>query len=238
LEAKAKLVGDICDAFNNAMLQMLKWLMVISPIGIASLIAEAVFSVENLSSSIEMILILALITTASIVVYVTAVLSALYWLFTFQNPFHKYVDFFETSFLAFATNMQYACMQKAIECCEQKLGVDSRITRFCIPFYTTLQSTGSCIFILISCVFLAKFDGHQLNAQSYLVISVMSIFLSLSKPSVPYISNAMILIVLKFVGINSPNIALLYPFDWFIVRYLYFYIRQAFYRLSPECLLK
>lgn len=192
--------------------------MVLSPIGVASLIIEAIFSVENLSQSIKMISIHSLITTLLILFYATFALSAIYWTFTRKNPFSKYSYFFETSLLGFATSSGYACMSKAIECCEKKLDIDPRIAKFCIPFYTTLESASSCIFILMSCVFLAKLDGHELNVHSYIVIFLLSILLSLSMPAVPYASNFLILIILKVVGVGEPNIAVLFPLEWFMDR--------------------
>ena len=58
--------------------------------------------------------------------------------------------------LAFASTSGAVCIHKSIDICENKLKMDSRLSRFTIPFFTTLQGDGSSIFIVMACAFLTN----------------------------------------------------------------------------------
>lgn len=56
-----------------------------------------------------------------------------------SNPFIYYFHFIEPAIIAAATTSGYVAMQTGIEVCERKLNMDTRISRFSIPFFVTLE---------------------------------------------------------------------------------------------------
>ena len=190
----------------------------LAPIGIASLIIEAILSVEDLGESFKQIGVFAGLCVGVLLFYGVVVLGLLVFAFTRQNPVKYYYYFLEPMLLAFASTSGAVCMQKNIDICDNKIKMDQRMSRFTIPFYTTLQADGSSIFIVMSCAFLANFYNVELSVGDYFVIIIMTSILCLCLPSVPSSSIVTILVVLNAINYSYLNIALLYTVEWLLDR--------------------
>lgn len=61
-------------------------------------------------------------------------------------------------------------MPEMMHCCEQKLRIDKRVTRFVIPFSVTLSANGSAVFIACACLFIANLTDNTPGASEILTI--------------------------------------------------------------------
>ncbi|CAF0783862.1 unnamed protein product [Brachionus calyciflorus] len=218
LDKKAELFREFFKACNDVVILVLRWLILIAPIGITSLIIEAIYDVDDLGDSFKRIGLFAGLCVAALLLYAIVVLGGMVWLFTRKNPFKYYYSFLEPMLLAFASTSGAVCIHKSIDICENDLKIDSRLSRFTIPFYTTLQGDGSSIFIVMACAFLADYGGVELTAGDYVVIILMTSILCLCLPSVPSSSIVTILVVLNAVNYTDVNIAILYTVEWLLDR--------------------
>ncbi len=224
LDQKVQIFKDFFKAANDIVIQVLKWLILLAPIGIASLIIEAMLEINDLAESFKSIGLFTGLCVAALLFYGVVELAALLFIFTRTNPFKYYYFFLEPMLLAFASTSGAVCIHKSLDICENKVKMDSRIARFGIPFYTTLQADGSAIFIVMSCAFLANFSGVNLTAGDYAVVIIMTCILCLCLPSVPSSSIITILVVLNAINVTSTNIVILYTVEWLLdrMRYLFF----------------
>ena len=134
-----KLVRDFFRSLYDCSLLSLTWLIKLAPLGICSLIIEAVFEIEDFGTSVRQIAIFALVCTISIVTYGSVFLIAIFMIIVRKNPIKYFYYFIEPVLIAFATTSGYVCIQKTIEVCENKLNMDSRIYQFCVPFFTIIE---------------------------------------------------------------------------------------------------
>jgi Na+/H+-dicarboxylate symporter len=109
-------------------------------------------------------------------------------------------------------------MHKSLEICENKLKIDKSISRFTIPFFTTLQADGSAIFIVISTIFLANYSNFTLNTIDYVIVLIETSILCTCLPSIPSSSIVTILVVLNSINLNGSNLAILYTVEWLLDR--------------------
>jgi Na+/H+-dicarboxylate symporter len=218
LDTKVQVFKDFFKAANDIVILVLRWLILFAPIGIASLIIDAILDVDNLADSFKSIGLFTGLCVAAILFYGIVELALLLFLFTRTNPLKYYYFFLEPMLLAFASTSGAVCIHKSLDICENKIKIDSRIARFGIPFYTTLQADGSAIFIVMSCAFLANYSNRELSAGDFAVIIIMTCILCLCLPSVPSASIITILVVLNAVNFTSPNIAILYTVEWLLDR--------------------
>lgn len=179
LGKKVQIFQDFIRSFNDVIILCLTWLIMLAPAGVSSLIIEAVLEIEEFGSSFKRLGIFTLICSISLIFYSTIVVSLLFIIVVRKNPIKYYVHFSEPALFAFATTSGYVCIQKGIEVCEKKIGMDPRISRFSIPFFSILERSGSSIFIIISCVFLAIYSGRTLEAGDYATIMIMTNILCL-----------------------------------------------------------
>lgn len=218
LDTKVTIFRQFFQSANEVVIYCLSWIIIFSPIGIASLIIEAILEVENVEESFKKIGIFAAVCSATLIFYGLVVLSLLVFIFTRHNPFKYYLHFIEPALLAAASTSGAVCMFKSLEVCEQTLKMDKRISRFAISFYTALQADGSAIFIVMATNFLATYTNSSLSTTDYVVILIETGILCICLPSVPSSSIVTILVVLNTINISNLNIALLYTVEWLLDR--------------------
>jgi Na+/H+-dicarboxylate symporter len=73
-------------------------------------------------------------------------------------------------------------MHKSMNICEEKLNISPTVARFSIPFFTTLKSDGSIMFITVATIFLAKYNNYMIEFQQYILILFMTCTICLSSP--------------------------------------------------------
>lgn len=141
-KVESLIVRDLFSSFNDCILLSLNWIIHLAPIGIASLVIDACFEMNDFGSSFKRIGIFALVCSISIITYGTLVQIIILFIFMRgikSKPFIYYFHFIEPAIIAAATTSGYVTMQTAIEVCERKLNMDTRISRFSIPFFVTLE---------------------------------------------------------------------------------------------------
>ena len=215
---KAKAFREFIVSLNDIVISILRWLIMFAPIGIASLIIEAVLDIEDFGESFKQIGLFAGICCGALIFYTVVCLTLLLVIFLRTNPLKYYFFFAEPMLLAFASTSGAVCISKCLTICETKVKMDNRLAKFTIPFYITLHADGSAIFITLACIFLANFNGITFNAGEYAIIIITTSFLCLSLPSVPSSSIVTILVVLNSFNLSYLNIAILYTVEWLLDR--------------------
>ena len=218
LDKRAEMFREFFRSCNDVVILVLRWLILVAPLGIASLIIEAIYEVDDLGESFKKIGLFTGLCIVALLFYGFFVLALMVFVFTRKNPFKYYLSFLEPMLLAFASTSGAVCIHKSIDICENELEIDSRMARFTIPFYTTLQGDGSSIFIVMACAFLSNYFGFELTAGDYIVIIIMTSILCLCLPSVPSSSIVTILVVLNAINFTEVNIAILYTVEWLLDR--------------------
>ncbi|CAF0839512.1 unnamed protein product [Brachionus calyciflorus] len=219
LDKKAEIFREFFKACNDVVILALRCLILTVPIGVVSLIIKAIYEIEDLGKSFKKICLFAGLCIGALLFYSIVILGLMLFLFMRKNPFRFYYKFLDSMLLAFATTSATVCIHKSIDICENDLKIDSRLTRFAVPLYTTLKADGSTIFIVMSCVFLANYAGVELNASDYGVIVLMTTILCSCIPSVPSASIVTILVVLNSINFTNSNIAVLYTVEWLLDRF-------------------
>jgi Na+/H+-dicarboxylate symporter len=149
LEERAALFRQLFKSCNDVILLALRWLIKIVPLGIASLIVQAVFEVQDVAASLAKIALFTGVCLACLVFYGGGVLALILFAFTRANPFKFYLSFVEPAMIAFCSTSEAVCIQKCMDICEEKIGIDPRLAKFSIPFYVALQKSGMIFFFFV-----------------------------------------------------------------------------------------
>jgi Na+/H+-dicarboxylate symporter len=142
LEERARLFRELFHSANDVVILSLHWLILCAPVGIASLIVDAVFSIGDVSDSFRQIGLFAGLCVVALLIYGVLVLGAMLFVFTRRNPLRYYLLFAEPALLAFASTSGAVCIHKSLEVCDDKVKMDPRLSKFTIPFFTALQADG------------------------------------------------------------------------------------------------
>lgn len=115
--------------------------------------------------------------------------------------------------LAFSTSSSAATLPVTMECVEDNLGVDKKISSFVLPIGATVNMDGTSLYQAVAVVFLAQFHMIDLDLSQQLTIVFTATLASIGSAAVPSAGLVMLIIVLQSVGLNPAWIAIILPVD-------------------------
>lgn len=115
--------------------------------------------------------------------------------------------------LAFSTSSSAATLPVTMECVEDNMGVDNKITSFVLPIGATVNMDGTCLYQAVAVVFLAQLHMIDLTLGQQLTIVLTATLASIGSAAVPSAGLVMLIIVLQSVGLNPAWIAIILPVD-------------------------
>ena len=115
--------------------------------------------------------------------------------------------------LAFSTSSSAATLPVTMECVEDNLGVDKKVTSFVLPIGATVNMDGTCLYQAVAVVFLAQLHMIDLTLGQQLTIVLTATLASIGSAAVPSAGLVMLIIVLESVGLNPAWIAIIFPVD-------------------------
>ena len=115
--------------------------------------------------------------------------------------------------LAFSTGSSMATMPVTLKTAEEDLKIDSRVSKFVIPFGTTVNMDGTALYQVIAVFFLAQLFSIELSLISIFVIIVTTLLASIGTPAIPGAGVIVLSTILVTVGIPPIGIILLISVD-------------------------
>ena len=113
------------------------------------------------------------------------------------NPLKFYRDFEPTLFTAFTIASSAAVIPTSLECCN-KAGVSKKVSNFVIPLGATINMNGSCIVLIVTCLFIARCYNVAITANTLLLLAFMILLFSMAAPGVP---GSLIVMLASLLGI-------------------------------------
>ncbi|XP_076454161.1 excitatory amino acid transporter-like [Babylonia areolata] len=221
----ANRLGERADIFvrffsvlTDIVLTVLRWFFWTSPVGVTSLIAQAIAGIEDLQDSFSKLGLFVMVVVVGVLVLQLGVLSLLLLLLTRRNPLLFHGSILRPYFLSFAATSTAVAIPEMIYCCEVKNKIDKRVTRFVVPFSVTLSANGSAVFIVSSAIFISQYIGRDLSASDIIIVAFLTAVSAMALPSVPSSSLVTLVIILASLNIPSSTIALLFAVEWLLDR--------------------
>ncbi len=119
----------------------------------------------------------------------------------------------EAQALAFSTSSSAATLPVTMECVEENLGVDKRVTSFVLPIGATVNMDGTSMYQAIAVIFLAHMHGIDLTIAAQVTIVLTATLASIGSAAIPGAGLVMLMIVLQTVGLDPAWIAIILPVD-------------------------
>jgi Na+/H+-dicarboxylate symporter len=115
--------------------------------------------------------------------------------------------------LAFSTGSSMATMPVTLKTAEDDLKIDPRVSKFVIPFGTTVNMDGTALYQVMAVFFLAQLFSIELSLISIFVIIITSLLASIGTPAIPGAGVIVLSTILVTVGIPPVGILLLISVD-------------------------
>jgi Na+/H+-dicarboxylate symporter len=92
---------------------------------------------------------------------------------------------------------------------EKRAGVSNRICSFTIPLATSLNLSGTGLYICVSIFFICQVYGLELSLPFQIFIALMSLLTSIGIAGIPSASIVAIVMILQTIGLPADGIALI-----------------------------
>ncbi|KAJ3610054.1 hypothetical protein NHX12_022148 [Muraenolepis orangiensis] len=204
------------NAFNEATMVMVSWIMWYVPFGIMFLVGSKIVEMEDV---VLLVTSLGKYIMASIlghIIHGGIVLPLIYFGFTRKNPFTFLSGLITPFTTAFATCSSSATLPSMIKCVEENNGVDKRISRFILPIGATVNMDGAAIFQCVAAVFIAQLNNIDLNAGQIFTILVTATASSVGAAGIPAGGIITIAIILEAIGLPTNDLSLMLAVDWIV----------------------
>ncbi|XP_017860041.1 PREDICTED: excitatory amino acid transporter isoform X1 [Drosophila arizonae] len=215
---KGQVVVDFFAAVFEVIMKMVTCVMWLTPVGISSVIAGKILSVDNLSLVMAQLVWFIITVAIGVVIYQLIVMQFIYFVFVRRNPFKFYKGLIEAMLTAFATASTAAALPLTFRCMNEKLRIDPRITRFVLPIGCNINMDGTALFIAVASIFIAQMSGMVLGFGELLTVLLTSTAASMSSASVPSAALVLLLVVLTAIDAPVQDVTLLFAVDWFVDR--------------------
>ncbi len=213
-KSKADPVIAFFDGFNDVIIQIVNYIMMIAPIGVFALMASLIVEIagENPDSALQLLL--------ALLKYSLVVLGGLFTMILIVYPLIlkaftkvKYLDFFKAirpaQLLAFSTSSSSATLPVTMKQVEEELGVSEEVSSFVLPLGATVNMDGTSLYQGVAAVFIAQALGMELSITQQLMIVLTATLASIGSAGVPGAGLIMLIIVLESIGVPAAGIALI-----------------------------
>ena len=213
-------VIKLINGFNDVFIKMVETIMLAAPYFVFALMAGLVSKMagDNPAKVLEIFKGLSwyfLVVVLGLLLMAFVVYPLILRIFTGKQ--FSYVDFFkgisEAQALAFSTSSSAATLPVTMECVEENLGVDKRVTSFVLPIGATVNMDGTSLYQAIAVIFLAHLHNIDLTMAEQLTIVLTTTLASIGSAAIPGAGLVMLMVVLQTVGLDPAWIAIILPVD-------------------------
>jgi solute carrier family 1 (neuronal/epithelial high affinity glutamate transporter), member 1 len=213
---KARPVVEVFHAFNEVIMKITQWLMMLSPLAIACIIAGLVAkSGPGIFRSLGWYCICVI---AAILVHV-AVLVGIARAFGKTKPADLWRGIREAWLIAFSTRSSAATLPVTMKCVVEKLGVRPKVANFTLPLGATMNMDGTALYEGVAVIFLIQIYGGlddvsiTMTAMTTLLIFVTAVLASVGAAAVPDAGLVTMVLVASAVHLPIYYIPLIFAVD-------------------------
>jgi Na+/H+-dicarboxylate symporter len=218
-KAKAEPVKKFMDGTMEVFLKMVDIVMRASPFFVFALMAGVISKMagDDLGKVVEIFKGLSgysLTVFVGLLLMVVFIYPLIVALFVRVIPLPKFLKGISPAqTLAFSTSSSAATLPVTMECVEENLKVDKKITSFVLPIGATVNMDGTSLYQAVAVVFLAQLHMIDLSLGQQLTIVLTATLASIGSAAVPSAGLVMLIIVLQSVGLNPAWIGIILPVD-------------------------
>lgn len=213
-KSKASPVIAFFDGFNDVIIQIVNYIMLIAPYGVFALMASLIVEIagDNPDSAFDLLY--------ALLKYSLIVLGGLFFMMLVVYPLLlksftrvPYLQFFKSirpaQLLAFSTSSSSATLPVTMKIAEEELGVSEEISSFVLPLGATINMNGTSLYQSVAAVFIAQALGMDLSFSQQLMIVLTSTLAAIGSAGVPGAGLIMLIVVLESIGVPAAGIALI-----------------------------
>ncbi len=207
---KGELARNTIRSFNDVTMNVMGFIIKISPIGVFCLMTWVVANQgPKILGSLALVLLAAYI---GYIIHLVVVYSISVKAFAKMSPLAFIKGIAPAMAMAFASTSSVATLPVSKECCK-KMDADDEISSFVLPLGATINMDGTAIYQCVAAVFIAKCVGIDLTLTQMIIIVVTGTLASIGTAGTSGAGVIMLAMVLEAIGIDPTYIGIIYGID-------------------------
>jgi proton glutamate symport protein len=210
-DGRAKLVVDVFDRLNEAMVMLVHIAMKLAPVGVGALLFKVV---GNTGVSVLLALgVYGLVVLLGLFLHLTLTYGTVVRFGAGLGflPFLSAIK--EAMLVAFSTSSSSATLPVTMQCCEENLNVSSETTSFVLPLGATVNMDGTALYQGVAAIFIAQIYGMDLTLGDQATIVFSATMASVGAAGVPGAGMITLAMVLTAIGVPTEGLALILGVD-------------------------
>ncbi len=202
---------QLFTSVSEAMLKMAEWVILMTPIGVFSLISYVIAE-----QGIEVVFGLykyILVVVGVILFHAIFTLPSVLRLFTKINPYEYLSAVREAPIMAFSTASSAATLPVSMRVVEEMGGVDKKNASFVLPLGATVSMDGTAAYLSVAVLYIANLAGVTLSFGDQVLLGVTVVALSVGVAALPSASLVMMVVILNQIGLPVEYMALIVAVD-------------------------
>ena len=211
---KQEIIKNFFEGFNDALIKLTKWVIVLTPIGVFALVSYLIAE-----AGVDILISLwkyALTVVVGLLIHAFINLPLIAFIFGGYNPYKYFVQVREALLLAFSTASSAATLPVSIELAQEKGKVKKEVAGFVLPLGATINMDGTALYESIAAVYIANIYGIDLSISQMMVIFLTVTLASIGAAAIPGAGLILLTLVLGSVGIPLEGIGLIIAVDRFL----------------------
>jgi Na+/H+-dicarboxylate symporter len=206
------------DALNDAIIQIVDFIMLLAPVGVFALIGSLIVEIAGDDISQAASLLSGLAWYTACVIIGLFIHAYLFYPILFRSVAKiGYMQFFRAiraaQLVGFSTSSSNATLPVTMKRCQEGLGIPEEMTSFILPLGATINMDGTSLYQGVAAVFIAQALGIDLTITDQLMILLTATLASIGSAGVPGAGMVMLVIVLESIQVPSAGIALIVAVD-------------------------
>lgn len=202
---------NLFNSVSEAMLKISEWVIMLTPIGVFSLISYVIAD-----QGIDVILGLykyILVVVGVIIVHGVVTLPLVLKLFAKVKPYEYLLSVREASIMAFSTASSAATLPVSMRIVEEVGGVDKKTASFVLPLGATVSMDGTAAYLTVAVLYIANLADTALSFGDQVVLGITVVALSIGVAALPSASLVMMVVILNQLGLPVEYIAVVVAVD-------------------------
>lgn len=202
---------NLFSSMSEAMLKISEWIILLTPIGVFSLISYVIADqgIEVILGLYKYILVVVGVIVFHGIITLPIVLKA----FTKIKPYEYLLSVREASIMAFSTASSAATLPVSMRVVEEIGGVDKKNASFVLPLGATVSMDGTAAYLTIAVLYIANLAGTALSFGDQVLLGITVVSLSIGVAALPSASLVMMVVILNQLGLPVEYIAVVVAVD-------------------------
>jgi Na+/H+-dicarboxylate symporter len=209
-EASRETLTKFFRAFSDAMLVLVRWVILVAPIGVFALVLPlAVHSGATLAGAIGFYIVaysVACIVTTLLLYPVVAIVGRI--------PMRRFARAaLEPQLIAFSSSSSIATLPALVESAEKTLALPEEVTGFVLPLAVSTFKIAAPVSWTVGALFVGWFYGVPLHLGGLATIAFAAVFLAFAVPGIPRGAFIMLTPLFLTLGLPAEGIGILIAVD-------------------------